>query len=551
MTAFHLFSLRGCKLVYTDVLCLLQALIAVKQKWPNFGSEFILACTLPVSPLRKNMHALMGSPLREHLKDSTLLKNTCLVDGKWRSASAQVLFDVRDPASGEKICSMPDMDANDAQEALLAAAHAFQTFRTISAASRGALLREWYRLILANSEDLAQILTWENGKTLESALQEVKYAASFILWFSEEAPRLYGDTIPSPSPGQLSLTYKVPIGVCALITPWNFPAAMVTRKVAPALAAGCTVVVKAPSKTPITSLAFAELGQRAGFPAGVLNVVTTCCHREEVGALLTSSPIVRKVSFTGSTTVGKALMQQSAGTLKKLSLELGGNAPFLVFEDANLRAAVDGAIACKFRCSGQTCISANRFYVQTSIYDEFASALTRAVQNLRVGPGYESEVDMGPLIDEKAVQKCVDHVEDAVSKGATILTGGKALTDQGPNFFQPTVLKGMTHDMRIAREETFGPVAALFAFDTDEEALTSANATEYGLAAYIYTQNLKRAHAVMDGLEAGMIGVNVATISNVAMPFGGVKHSGFGREGSKYGMEEFTVVKACTLDPTL
>lgn len=398
-----------------------------------------------------------------------------------------------------------------------------------------------------NSEDLAKIITWENGKPLADAKGEVAYAASFLEWFSEEAPRIDGDTVPASIPGNRIFTVKEPVGVCGLITPWNFPAAMVTRKIGPAIAAGCTIVAKAPGETPFTALALAELAHRAGIEKGIFNVVTSLKNTVQTGEVLTSSPEVRKVSFTGSTNVGKVLMQQSAATLKKLSFELGGNAPFIVFDDADLDAAVAGAITSKFRSSGQTCVCANRIYIQSGIYDTFAERFTQKVKAFKVGSGYADGVTHGPLIHDRALNKVSEHVADAKHHGGAILLGGNPLPELGSNFFQPTVIRDMTPSMRLASEETFGPVAGLFKFDTEAEVVSMANASEVGLAGYFYSKDLQRVYRVAEALEVGMVGVNTGLISDAAAPFGGVKESGFGREGSKYGVGEYLTVKTVTL----
>lgn len=401
--------------------------------------------------------------------------------------------------------------------------------------------------MVENSEDLAKLITWENGKPLADAKGEVAYAASFLEWFSEEAPRIDGDTIPASIPGNRIFTIKEPVGVCGLITPWNFPAAMVTRKIGPALAAGCTIVAKAPGETPFTSLALAELAHRAGIPAGVFNVVTSLKNTAQTGEVLTSSPQVRKVSFTGSTNVGKLLMRQSANTLKKLSFELGGNAPFIVFNDTDLDAAVAGAIASKFRSSGQTCVCANRIYIQSGIYDKFATLFTEKVKTFKVGSGYSEGVTHGPLIHDRALSKVAEHVQDAKAQGGKILLGGKQIPELGSNFFQPTIIRDMNMSMRLASEETFGPVAGLFRFDTEAEVVAMANNSDVGLAGYFYSRDLQRVYRVAEALEVGMVGVNTGLISDAAAPFGGVKESGFGREGSKYGVEEYLVTKMVTL----
>jgi len=399
---------------------------------------------------------------------------------------------------------------------------------------------------MENADDLATLITWENGKPLADAKGEVTYAANFFEWFSEEAPRQYGDTIPATIPGNRIVTIREPIGVCGLITPWNFPAAMITRKIGPALAAGCTVVAKSPGETPFTSLAIAELGHRAGIPKGVVNIISALENTPEIGNLLTTSPIIKKVSFTGSTGVGKLLMKQSSSTLKKLSFELGGNAPFIVFDDADVDIAVAGAVASKFRSSGQTCVCANRILVQSGIYDSFAQKLAAKVNDFKVGYGYEEGVTHGPLIHDRAISKVDDHVRDAEKKGAKVIQGGQKIPELGSNFFQPTVMTGMTTDMQLASEETFGPVAGLFKFETEEEVVKLANSSEVGLAGYFFSRDLQRIYRVAEALEVGMVGVNTGLISDPAAPFGGVKESGFGREGSKYGVGDYQVIKMIT-----
>jgi len=399
---------------------------------------------------------------------------------------------------------------------------------------------------MENADDLATLITWENGKPLADAKGEVTYAANFFEWFSEEAPRQYGDTIPATIPGNRIATIREPIGVCGLITPWNFPAAMITRKIGPALAAGCTVVAKSPGETPFTSLAIAELGNRAGIPKGVVNIISALENTPEIGNLLTTSPIIKKVSFTGSTGVGKLLMKQSSSTLKKLSFELGGNAPFIVFDDADVDIAVAGAVASKFRSSGQTCVCANRILVQSGIYDSFAQKLAAKVNDFKVGYGYEEGVTHGPLIHDRAISKVDDHVRDAEKKGAKVIQGGQKIPELGSNFFQPTVMTGMTADMQLASEETFGPVAGLFKFETEEEVVKLANSSEVGLAGYFFSRDLQRIYRVAEALEVGMVGVNTGLISDPAAPFGGVKESGFGREGSKYGVGDYQVIKMIT-----
>ncbi|KAK7743517.1 succinate semialdehyde dehydrogenase NADP+ linked [Cytospora paraplurivora] len=481
------------------------------------------------------------------LKDPSLLKTgVCYVNGEWVKAASGKTFEVHDPATGELIGTCPEFDAQDTKKAIDAAQTAFASFRTQTGRQRSKLLRRWYELMIENAEDLTTLITWENGKPLADAKGEVTYAANFFEWFSEEAPRIYGETIPASVPGNRVITLKEPVGVCGLITPWNFPAAMITRKVGPALAVGCTTVTKAPSETPFTALALCELAHRAGVPKGVVNVVTALKNTAEVGEELTTNPVVRKVSFTGSTGVGKLLMKQSSSTLKKLSFELGGNAPFIVFDDADFDTAVAGAIASKFRSSGQTCVCANRIFVQRGIYDKFAQALAAKVKEFKVGNGFADGNTHGPLIHDRAIDKVDGHVRDAEKKGGKIIVGGQKLPDVGSNFYQPTVITGLTQEMAIATEETFGPVAGLFPFDTEEEVVRIANSAEVGLAGYFFSRDIQRVYRVAEALEVGMVGVNTGLISDPAAPFGGVKESGFGREGSKYGIAEYLVTKMVT-----
>ncbi|RDW93892.1 NAD-dependent succinate-semialdehyde dehydrogenase [Aspergillus mulundensis] len=481
------------------------------------------------------------------LKDKSLFIQKAFVNGEWVDAESGKTFEIHDPATGKLIGSCPEFSASDTEKAIQAASEAFPKFRTTLARERARMLRRWYQLMVDNAEDLATLITWENGKPLADAKGEVNYAASFFEWFSEEAPRIYGDTIPASVPGNRVITVKQPVGVCGLITPWNFPAAMITRKIGPALAAGCTVVTKSPGETPFTANALAELAKRAGIPNGVVNIVTAMKNTPEVGEMITTHPEVRKVSFTGSTNVGRLLMKQSASTIKKVSWELGGNAPFIVFDDVDdLDAAVTGAIASKFRSSGQTCVCANRIYVQKGIYNEFVQKFVEKIKNFKVGAGFEEGVTHGPVIHDRAVDKVDDHVQDAVSKGAKLVAGGQRRSDLGPNFYALTVLTDMSKDMKIASEETFGPVAGLFPFETEKEVVDLANKAEVGLAGYFFSGNVKRIFRVAEALEVGMVGVNTGLISDVASPFGGVKQSGFGREGSKYGIEEFMTIKSVT-----
>ncbi|KAK2004243.1 succinate-semialdehyde dehydrogenase [Colletotrichum falcatum] len=477
------------------------------------------------------------------LKDASLLKTSCYVNGQWVGAGSSRVFSVENPSTLAEVGKCPEFDEKDTEAAILAAQDAFKSYRKTPARTRARLLRRWYDLMTENAEDLATIIALENGKPMADARTEVAYAASFYEWFSEEAPRIYGDTVQASNPSCRLVTLKEPIGVCGLIAPWNFPAAMITRKVGPALAAGCTVVVKAPAEAPLTALALAELAHRAGIPAGVVNVITALDNTVSVGKVLTTHPIIKKVSFTGSTGVGKLLMNQCSTTLKKLSFELGGNAPFIVFEDADLDAALKGLIASKFRLSGQTCVCANRILVHSKVYGRFSQMLVDAVKSFVVGDGFGEKTTHGPLIHGRAVSKVDEHVKDAVSKGARVLVGGGRRTDLGPNFFDMTVLADMKPGMKVCSEETFGPLAALFAFETEEEAVALANDADVGLAGYFFSKDVSRCWRVAEALEVGMVGVNIGAISDPAAPFGGVKQSGFGREGSKYGIDEFLVTK--------
>ena len=455
---------------------------------------------------------------------------------------------MHDPSSGKLIGTCPEFGAQDTKNAINAASEAFKSFRKTLARERATMLRKWFNLVTENAEDLATLITWENGKPLNDAKGEVAYAANFFQWFSEEAPRAYGDQIPSSVPGNRVVTIRQPVGVCGLVTPWNFPAAMITRKIGPAIAAGCTVVAKSPGETPFTANALAELSRRAGIPPGVVNIITAMKNTAEVGETLTTSPTVKKVSFTGSTGVGKLLMQQASSTLKKLSFELGGNAPFIVFDDcADIDVAVAGAVACKFRSSGQTCVCANRLYVQKGIYDSFAEKFAEKVKAFKVGYGFDDGVTHGPVIHDRAVNKVEAHVRDAEEKGGHVLVGGQKLPDLGSNFYQPTVITGMNDKMQLATEETFGPVAGLFPFETEKEVVEHANKAEVGLAGYFFSRDIGRIWRVAEALEVGMVGVNTGLISDPATPFGGVKESGFGREGSKYGMDEYMTIKTITM----
>ena len=474
------------------------------------------------------------------LKDKRLFRQQCYIDGAWRDADDGKTIDVKNPATGEKLGTVPKMGADETRRAIVAANAAFPAWRAKTARERSTVLRRLYDLMMENQEDLAVLMTLEQGKPLAESRGEIAYAASFVEWFAEEGKRIYGDTIPQHQSDKRIVVLKEPIGVVAAITPWNFPSAMITRKAGPALAAGCTVVLKPATYTPYSALALAELAERAGVPKGVFSVVTGSAGG--IGNELTSNPLVRKLTFTGSTEIGKLLMQQCAGTVKKMSLELGGNAPFIVFEDADLDAAVAGAIASKYRNSGQTCVCTNRLIVQEGVYDAFALKLSRAVEKLRVGNGMTEGTQQGPLIDPAAVAKVEEHIADALGKGARIVTGGKRHA-LGGTFFQPTILADVTRDMAVAREETFGPLAPLFRFSTEVEAIGMANDTEFGLAAYFYTRDLARTWRVSEGLEYGIVGINTGIISTEVAPFGGVKESGIGREGSKYGIEEFLEVK--------
>ena len=474
------------------------------------------------------------------LNDPKLFRQACYIDGAWIQSSAQGEIDVDNPATGEVIGTVPRLGRAETRQAIEAAARAFPAWRGRTGKERAQVMRRWFDLMMANQDDLARLMTTEQGKPLTESRGEVAYAASFLEWFGEEAKRVYGDTVPGHQTDKRIVVLKEPVGVVACITPWNFPLAMITRKAGPAIAAGCTVVLKPASQTPFSALALAELAERAGVTKGVLNVITGSAH--EIGAELTSTPIVRKLSFTGSTETGKILMAQCAGTVKKLSLELGGNAPFIVFDDADLDAAVEGAILSKYRNTGQTCVCANRLLVQDAVYDAFAEKLSVAVKKLRPAPGLEAGATQGPLIDDRAVEKVESHISDATSKGAKVVVGGHR-HPLGGRFFEPTVLTDVTPAMIIAREETFGPVAPLFRFRTEADAIALANDTEFGLAAYFYGRDIGRIWRVAEALEYGIVGINTGLISTEVAPFGGVKESGLGREGSKYGMEEFLEIK--------
>ena len=474
------------------------------------------------------------------LRDAALLRSQCYVNGQWIDAAGGGRQEVRNPARGSVIASVPLLSRAETRAAIAAAAAAFPAWAARTAKERATILKRWFELMMANQEDLAALMTAEQGKPLAEARGEIAYAAAFLEWYAEEARRVYGDVIPGHQSDKRILVLRQPVGVVGAITPWNFPAAMITRKAGPALAAGCTFVVKPAMQTPLSALAMAELAARAGLPPGVFNVITG--KSGELGPELTTNPSVRKITFTGSTEVGKQLMAQSAGTLKKLSLELGGNAPFIVFEDADLDAAVQGTIASKFRNTGQTCVCANRLLVQSGVYEEFARRLGAAVRALKVGDGLAGPTDQGPLIDAAALAKVREHIDDALAKGAKIAVGGRAHA-LGGTFFEPTVLTGVTTAMSCAREETFGPVAPLFRFETEAEAIRMANDTEFGLASYVYTRDLARAWRVSEALEYGIVGLNTGIISTEVAPFGGIKESGFGREGSKYGILDYTELK--------
>lgn len=474
------------------------------------------------------------------MSEHALLRQQAYIDGHWTDAESAQTQPIHNPANGDLVGTVPVMGARETRRAIEAADRALGPWRALAAKERAAKLHDWFDLIIQHQDELARLMTLEQGKPLAEARGEILYAASFVEWFAEEAKRAYGDIIPSPQVDKRILVLKQPIGVTAAITPWNFPSAMVTRKGAPALAAGCTMVLKPAPQTPFSALALAVLAERAGIPPGVFNVVTGSAV--EIGGELTGNPIVRKLSFTGSTNVGRLLMAQCAHDIKKLSLELGGNAPFIVFDDADLDAAVDGALVSKYRNNGQTCVCANRLYVHDEIYDAFASKLKDAVDNFKVGDGLQSDVTVGPLIDTAAVRKIQSHIEDAVSKGAKIITGGKP-HPLGGTFFEPTVLTDVSRDALVAKEETFGPLAPLFRFSDEAEVIRRANDTEFGLAAYFYTRELARIFRVAEALEYGMVGINSGAISNEVAPFGGVKASGLGREGSKYGIEDYLEIK--------
>ena len=475
-----------------------------------------------------------------HLNDPSLFREQCYLDGAWADADDGARFEVDNPADGSRLGTVPRMGAAETRRAIEAAARALAPWRALTGKQRAGHVRDWSDRILEHGEDLARLLTAEQGKPLAESRAEVAYAASHVEWFSEEAKRIYGDTIPGHLPDKRIMVLKEPVGVVAAITPWNFPLAMVARKLAPALAAGCTVVAKPASQTPFSALALARLGESAGIPGGVINLVTG--DAQAIGGELTASPVVRMLSFTGSGPTGKHLMRQCADTVKKILIELGGNAPFIVFEDADIDAAVAGAVQAKFRNSGQTCVCANRILVQDAVHDAFTGKLARAVSRLTLGDGLDEGTDIGPLIDSRAIEKVENHLRDAVSHGARVLTGGQREARPG-NFFAPTVLEGVTPAMAVSREETFGPLAPVYRFETDEDAMRMANDTEAGLAAYFYTRDLTRAWRIAERLEYGIVGINTGLISTEVAPFGGIKASGFGREGSRYGIEEFLEIK--------
>jgi succinate-semialdehyde dehydrogenase/glutarate-semialdehyde dehydrogenase len=474
------------------------------------------------------------------LREPSLLRDACYIGGVWITAYSGQTIAVRNPSTGSMIGTVPNMSAVETREAIDQANLALPAWRARTAGQRSQILRRWFDLIIANQEDLATIMTAEQGKPLAESRGEIAYAASFIEWFAEEGKRVYGDTIPSFSADRRIIILKQPIGVCAAITPWNFPAAMITRKAGPALAAGCTMVVKPASQTPLSALALAALAERAGLPKGVFSIVTGSAS--QIGGEMTSNPVVRKLTFTGSTEIGKQLIAQSASTVKRTSMELGGNAPFIVFDDADLDAAVKGAMASKYRNAGQTCVCVNRILVQEGIYDAFVGRLLKAVEGLKVGDGFDSDVTIGPLINEAAVKKVEEHISDAVAKGAELRSGGHRHS-LGGTFFEPTILTGATREMLVFDEETFGPLAPVFRFKTEDEAIELANDTEFGLAAYFYGRDIGRVWRVAEALEYGMIGINEGIISTEVAPFGGIKESGNGREGSKYGIEDYLEIK--------
>ncbi len=485
------------------------------------------------------------------LKDPTLLKTDGLINGQWVAGTDR--FDVHDPATGRKLADVANLGPQDAEAAIAAANAAWPAWKGKTAKERSILLRKWFDLLMANQDDLGRLMTAEQGKPLAEAKGEVAYGASFVEWFAEEAKRVNGETLPTFDPNRRLLVLKQPIGVCAAITPWNFPLAMITRKVAPALAAGCPVIIKPAELTPLTALAAAELAIRAGIPAGVFNVITADSERSiAVGKVLCASDVVRHISFTGSTEVGRILMAQSAPTVKKMSLELGGNAPFIVFDDADIDSAVEGAFASKYRNAGQTCVCTNRFYVQDGVYDAFVQKFAARVKTAKVGNGFGEGVNQGPLIEESALVKVQRHVDDAVAKGGRVVAGGKRLSTMGSGqFFEPTVVADATGDMLCAKEETFGPFAPVFRFHTEQEAIDAANNTEFGLASYFYSRDVGRIFRVSEALEYGMVGINVGILATEHVPFGGVKQSGLGREGSHHGMDDYVEIKFLCLGDVL
>jgi succinate-semialdehyde dehydrogenase/glutarate-semialdehyde dehydrogenase len=495
-----------------------------------------VATTDNILPTRRN-HA-GRKEIAMQLKDASLFRQQAYIDGNWLDADSGQTIKVNNPATNEIIGTVPKMGAAETRRAIEAADRALPAWRSLTAKERATKLRRWFDLLMENQDDLGRLMTMEQGKPLAEAKGEIAYAASFIEWFAEEGKRVYGDTIPGHQADKRILVMKQPIGVTAAITPWNFPAAMITRKAGPALAAGCTMVIKPASQTPFSALALMVLAERAGIPQGVVSVVTGSAG--DIGSELTGNPLVRKLSFTGSTEIGRQLMMECAKDIKKVSLELGGNAPFIVFDDADLDAAVDGALASKYRNAGQTCVCANRLYVQDAVYDAFAEKLRVAVAKLKIGNGLEDGITTGPLIDEKAVAKVKEHIDDAVSKGATVLSGGKAL---GGNFFEPTILLNVPKTAAVAKEETFGPLAPLFRFKDEADVIAQSNDTEFGLASYFYARDLGRVFRVAEALEYGIVGVNTGIISTEVAPFGGIKASGLGREGSKYGIEDYLEIK--------
>ena len=475
-----------------------------------------------------------------NLNNTSLFRQQCYVNGEWRDAAGGETIDVTNPANGERIASVPRMGVEETRDAIDCAREAQVGWRNMLAKERAAVLRKWFELMMENQEDLAQIMTLEQGKPLVESRGEIAYAASFLEWFAEEAKRVNGETIPQHQADKRLVVIRQPVGVCVAITPWNFPAAMITRKVGPALAAGCSVVVKPASQTPLSAFALCELAEQAGLPAGVLNVISGSSG--DIGGEMTRNPHVRHLSFTGSTEIGRLLMRQCADSIIRVALELGGNAPFIVFDDADVDAAVEGAVMSKYRNAGQTCVCSNRIYVQDGVYDEFASRLADAVEKMQVGNGLEDGVVQGPLIDMNAVEKVEDHIADAVSHGAEVKLGGKRHS-LGGTFFQPTILTNVSADMKVAKEETFGPLAPLFRFSKEEDAISQANDTEFGLAAYFYSRDLARTWRVSEALEYGMVGINTGIISNEVAPFGGIKQSGIGREGSSHGIDEYLEMK--------